>query len=136
MELELKRVEVPFVMELKNADGNTCLMDASPSIGGANKGFRPMELLAGAVAGCVSVDVLNILRKQKQEPNHYKVLIEAHRKDATPAPFETIHMVFEVDADIDAEKLSRNIQLVKDKYCSVSESMKDDVKITFEVKLV
>ena len=63
MKLTLTRIEEPFVMELQNESGNTCMMDANPAIGGKNLGFRPMELLAGSLAGCASIDVINILKK-------------------------------------------------------------------------
>lgn len=73
MKLTLQRIEEPFVMELKNEQGNVCLLDAVPSIGGQNKGLRPMELLAGSLAACISVDVLNIFKKQRVQFGHYKI---------------------------------------------------------------
>jgi uncharacterized OsmC-like protein len=87
MKLKLERIEEPFVMELSNSSGNKCLLDANPSIGGKDKGFRPMEILAGSLAACASIDVLNILKKQRLEIRHYRVEINANRKDAIPSPF-------------------------------------------------
>ena len=64
MSLELVRVEEPFVFELRNEEGAVCGIDAGPAIGGKGKGLRPMDLLAGSLAGCASIDVLLILKKQ------------------------------------------------------------------------
>lgn len=136
MKLDLKRIEVPFVMELRNEHGNTCLMDANPAIGGNNKGFRPMELLAGSLAGCVSIDVLNIVKKQRIDLRHYNVRIEAKRVEGTPAPFEHIHMVFEFDQSIDTQKMQRNIELTLEKYCSVSACLKEEIKITYALEII
>ena len=104
MKLTLQRIEEPFVMELTNEQSNSCLMDAIPSLGGQNKGFRPMQLLAGSLAGCISVDVLNVLRKQRIDLKHYKIEINAHRKEEVPSPFEYIHMIFEFDTAWQTQK--------------------------------
>lgn len=136
MKLKLDRIEEPFVMELSNTSGNTCLIDANPSIGGKEKGFRPMELLAGSLAACASIDVLNILKKQRVELKHYRVEISASRKDAVPSPFEHIHLIFEFDIVVDPEKMKRNIELTLEIYCSVSASLNDQIKLTYEVRLV
>ncbi|MES2799326.1 MAG: OsmC family protein [Bacteroidota bacterium] len=136
MYVEVKKVGAPFLMEITNSDGNSCLMDAGPNVGGTSKGLRPMELLAGALAGCISIDVLNILRKQKQELTHYRVRIEETKREGTPSPFEKLHLIFEVNDAIDPINLGKQIKLVKDKYCSVSESLRDEIIITFEVVLI
>jgi putative redox protein len=136
MKLSLQRIEEPFVMELKNEQNNVCSMDAAPSLGGQNKGFRPMELLAGSLAGCISVDVLNVFRKQRIRLNHYRIEIEAQRKEAVPSPFEHIHMIFEFDDSVEVKNAKRIIDLAKDKYCSVSASLDKEIKITYDVRIV
>ena len=136
MGLELNRVEEPFVFELENEEGVICVIDANPSIGGKGKGFRPMELLAGSLAGCASIDILLILKKQRIEPTHFGIKIETKRVDAVPAIFEEIKLIFEVNNGIPQEKLEKAIGLTLDKYCSVSASLKEEVKVVFEVKFV
>ncbi len=136
MGLELNRVEEPFVFELKNEEGVICGIDANPSIGGKGKGFRPMELLAGSLAGCASIDILLILKKQRIEPTHFGIKIETKRVDAVPAIFDEIKLIFEVNNGIPQEKLEKAIGLTLDKYCSVSASLKEEVKVVFEVKFV
>jgi putative redox protein len=135
MKLDLHRLEAPFIMELRNDQGNSCFMDANPSIGGGNKGFRPMELLAGSLAGCVSIDVLNIVKKQRIDLKHYNVRIEAKRVEGTPAPFEHIHLIFEFDDCIDLVKMQRNIELTLEKYCSVSACLKEEIKVTYALEI-
>ena len=134
MSLELIRVEEPFVFELRNEEGVVCGIDASPAIGGKGKGFRPMELLAGSLAGCASIDVLLILKKQRVIPTHFAIKIETKRVDAIPSYFEEIKLIFEVNRDVPVEKLEKAIDLTLKKYCSVSASLKEEVKIIFEVK--
>lgn len=134
MKLELKLVESPFVMEVKNESGIAIKMDAAEKIGGQNKGMRPMEILAGSLAGCMSVDVLLILQKQRQEVSFYEVTVDANRKDAVPSSFETIQLVFTFNKEVDLNKALAAVKLSHEKYCSVSASLNPNITIQTEVR--
>lgn len=43
-------------------------------------GLTPMELLAGALSACISIDILMILNKQKIEVKKYAVYLDAIKK--------------------------------------------------------
>ncbi|MEY4572978.1 MAG: hypothetical protein RLZ10_2248 [Bacteroidota bacterium] len=133
MKLQFKRIEEPYVFELNNQAGAKVLIDASEDIGGKNKSLTPMQLLAGSLAGCMSIDVLLILKKQKIEPKIFKLEIETTRKEGQPSPFSSIHLAFHVSNDILEEKLERAIHLSKEKYCSVSVSLHPDITITHSI---
>jgi putative redox protein len=133
MKLELNRIEKPYVFELENENGSICKIDSSKDIGGKNKGLTPMELLAGALAACISIDVLMILNKQHIEPKKYAVSVDATKKNSVPSPFEKIHLVFSIDTEIDLLKVERAIQLSIDKYCSLKASLNPEIKISYEV---
>ena len=133
MKLHLNHSEKPYVFDLKNESGTICKIDSSKDIGGKNKGLTPMELLAGALAACISIDVLMILNKQQIEPKIYAVSVDATKKNSVPSPFEKIHLIFSIDAEIDLLKVERAIQLSIDKYCSVKESLNPEIKISYEV---
>ncbi|MBC9811663.1 OsmC family protein [Crocinitomicaceae bacterium CZZ-1] len=135
MHLNLRRLESLFVMELKNEQGITCLIDANETIGGQNKGFRPMELLAGSLAACASIDVIQILRKKRILLGCYEVHIEAKRKESVPAPFEHITLHFIFCNVISEEQLKATIELALYKYCSVNASLSDEIKIDYTYKI-
>lgn len=130
----LKRIESPFVFELTNDQGNTCIMDANPAIGGKNKGFRPMELLAGSLVGCISIDVISILNKKRIDPIHYEIQVEGKRAEGIPSPFREIQFVLKIDASINREVVEKIVQLVIDKYCSVAASLKQDIQLVFKIE--
>lgn len=132
MKLTLK--ESPFVLEVENKSGNTVILDAAEKIGGKNKGMRPMELLAGSLAGCMSIDVLLILQKQRQPVTFYEVTIDAQRKDAVPAAFEAFQLDFAFNREVDLEKAEAAVNLSHEKYCSVSASLHPSIQITTQVK--
>ena len=80
MKVELKRINEPYHFEATNQTGNSIHIDASPQIGGTDKGVRPMELLLMGLAGCASIDVINILRKQRFTIHDFKVTVDGERR--------------------------------------------------------
>ncbi|MDG0972862.1 MAG: OsmC family protein [Crocinitomicaceae bacterium] len=133
MELQLNKTGDIFDLELKNSLNETIELNASSSIGGKDQGFRPMELLAGSLAGCSSIDILNILNKQKIRPDSFDVTINATRKDEVPAIFERIHLEFFVSEEVPREKLVRAIELSMEKYCSVTKILEPTCIITYSI---
>ncbi|MFM7667604.1 MAG: OsmC family protein [Bacteroidota bacterium] len=136
MKLHFERKESPFVFEITNENGATALVDATPNIGGKNKGLTPMQLLAGSLAGCMSIDVISILNKQKIDPSYFSIEIQAVKKEGIPSPFEHIMLTFKVDNGIPINTLEKAINLSKDKYCSVFHSLNPNLLFDYKVLFV
>ena len=131
--MELKRIEIPFVFEFTNDNGSSCLMDASPEIGGLNKGFRPMELLAGSLVGCMSIDIIAILNKKRIEPELYTMKVDGVRDESIPKAFNSFVVELIIDKSIDRELLDKTVALVHAKYCSVAASLNHLIKIEYNI---
>lgn len=124
-----------FHFEAGNENGQFVSIDASPAIGGENKGARPMELLIMGLGGCSGIDVINILKKQKIDLKNFKISIHAERDpDAIPSLFKTIEVTFLFDKDIDQNKAERAVSLSMEKYCSVAKTLEKTATITSVVK--
>ncbi len=136
MKINLNLIEEPFVLQAKNEDGVTLTIDAAESIGGKGKGLRPMEILASSLAGCMAIDVLLILRKQRQTITHFEIEVDAKRANAIPAVFEEITLIFILNEGVNEDKLQSAIHLTHEKYCSVSQSLNPNIKINIESKLI
>lgn len=136
MKLELTRVEQPFRMVLQNANKNELVIDAASTIGGSGNEFRPMELLAGSLASCMAIDILNILKKQRLATKHFQVTIQAERKNAVPSPFDSIELEVKIDKTVDEVKLQRTIDLTLEKYCSVAACLSKEINITTKITAV
>ncbi|HSS84041.1 MAG TPA: peroxiredoxin, partial [Reyranella sp.] len=54
-----------FVAEA--GSGHTITMDGAPDIGGRNLAARPMEIVLIGMGGCTAIDVVSMLRKQRQD---------------------------------------------------------------------
>jgi putative redox protein len=134
MKLHVERIESPFVFEVNNEKGAKVIIDASAEIGGKNQGLTPMQLLAGSLAGCMSIDVISILNKQKIEPNYFAIEIQATKKEGQPSPFENIKIIFIVNKEVPHDKLEKAIILSKEKYCSVYFSLNEEIEINYTIE--
>ena len=136
MKVNLKRVNTAFHYEASTEDKITVAIDANPAIGGEGKGVRPMELLLMGVAGCASIDLGLILKKQKQELDDYRVEVTAERNDNVAKNFKSIQLHFILFGKLDASKVERAIALTLTKYCSVALSLDAAIALTstYEIK--
>ncbi len=134
VEVKLKRVK-NCNFEATNKGGQVAMIDGPPSLGGEDKGVRPMEMILMGLAGCSSMDLILILGKQRQNPEDIEVTVKGTRVDETPAVYSDIHMHFEVSGEVDLNKLQKAADLSVEKYCSVAKMLQPTVKITHSVSL-
>lgn len=139
MRINVKRIDSDFNFEASNEDGNTVLIDGAPAIGGNNKGMRPMQLLLAAIGGCSAIDIVSILRKQKQEVDSFEIEVDGDREPVGIegySLFKTIEVNFILKGNIDIEKAERAVKLSMEKYCSVTKTLEPTAKITYKVTLI
>jgi len=137
MKIELNRLNDGFHLEAVNEQGKTVQIDASPDIGGTNQGMRPMQLLLSAMGGCSTIDIINILKKQKQPLRDIKITVTGEReKDVVPSLFVEVHTHFRLYGDLDRDKVERAVSLSVDKYCSVAKTLSHKAKITHSFEII
>jgi putative redox protein len=137
IKIELKRLNDAFHFEAANENGNSVHIDASPDIGGTNQGMRPMQMLLAALGGCSSIDVVNILKKQKQELKDIQVTITGEReKDAVPSLYTEVHAHFKLFGKLDKDKAEKAVNLAVDKYCSVAKTLEKTAKVTHSFEII
>ena len=110
-------------------------ISSSPNLEEGNIGFSPMELVLEGLAGCMSVDIMMILNKQRQVVESYQVFVKGNRVDDIPRVFESIDMLVEIEGDILPKKIQRAIDLSAEKYCSVLKMLEKAAKINIQFKL-
>jgi len=136
MKINIKRIDDDFGMEAVNEDGNTLLMDGATDIGGHVKGMRPMQLLLAAVGGCSAIDVILILKKQKQIIESFEVEVDGKREKIEDYNlFRDICLHFKIKGKVDLDKAERAVKLSIEKYCSVSKTLEPTAKITYKVSI-
>ncbi len=105
----------------ESGSGHAVVMDGAPEYGGRNLGIRPMEMLLIGLGGCTAFDVVQILRKGREQVSDCEVEVTAERAEADPKVFTKIHVDYRVRGkDLAPAKVERAIQLSKEKYCSAS----------------
>jgi uncharacterized OsmC-like protein len=136
MKINIHRLNDAYHFEAKNESGVSMHLDASPDMGGENKGFRPTESLIASLGACSGIDVIMILKKQKQQIDDFDVEINADREpNKTPSLFTTINLNFILKGKIDEDKLQKAIELSVDKYCTVAKIIEKTAKITYSYKI-
>ena len=137
MKIEINRLNDGYWMEAINEGGNKMHMDASPDIGGTDHGFRPMQLLLTALGGCSAIDLISILKKQKQELEDITITVTGDReKDTVPSLFREVHVHFSLYGNLEEDKVKKAVSLAVEKYCSVAKTLEKTATVTHSFEIV
>jgi putative redox protein len=138
VKVELKRVNDAVHFEASAPSSNIKVhIDGSPEIGGEGLGVRPMEMVLMALASCSSLDLVSILKKQKQDLQDISVSVEGERREELPPIFTKINMSFTLKGDIDPAKAERAAELAVKKYCSVHDMLvAGGVEINYSIDII
>ena len=121
----------------ESGSGHIVNLDASVEHGGADLGFRPMELLLVGLAGCTAMDVISILRKKRQDVRGYTVAVSGVRAETNPMVFTEItveHRVF--GHELDPEAVRRAIELSESRYCGAGAMLGKTARLTHTFRIL
>jgi putative redox protein len=138
MEVVLNRLDQDFHFEAKGSSPIPVHIDAAEGIGGHNAGARPMELLLMGLGGCTAIDVILILKKQRQIIEDFQISVSGDREKiegTEKSPFNQINIQFELKGQIDGNKALKAIQMSMDKYCSATAQLEPSATITHTLVL-
>lgn len=136
MKINLRRINDDYLFKATNDRGHEIVMDNKTKDEGLVQGVSPMETLLMGLAGCSSIDIIYILKKQKLNPEVLKMEVEGFRKSGeAPALFHTITIEIHIEGNLPAEKVQRAADLSFKKYCSVSKTLEATASITHKVIL-
>jgi len=139
MKVELVRVDDGFHFEATGSSEIKVHTDASPAIGGQNAGVRPMELLLMGVGSCSAIDVVLILKKQRQEVTDFRISVEGNRvkeENTERSPFHSVNIhYFFKGKNLDRAKIERAVKLSMEKYCSATAQFEPLAQITHEITI-
>ena len=106
--------------EAESNSGQRLVLDAGAAVGGGGGGPTPKDLLPIALAGCMGMDVISILRKMQQDVTALEVIAEAETAPEHPKRYLAWKVVLHLKGnDLEPARISRAIALSKDRYCSV-----------------
>jgi putative redox protein len=134
MKVTLNRIDTNYLFEAKGPNNVSVFIDNKNDATVA--GASPMELVLMAVGGCNAIDIISILKKQRQEVTSYKIEVDGKRQEVKEAkPFEAIHLTIFLEGVISEEKALRAAALSFEKYCSVTITLAGCVTVTYQIVL-
>jgi putative redox protein len=118
-------------------DKHKFMIDATPEVGGKDRGPRPKPLVLAALGGCTSMDVISILKKMRVEPDFFNVDVSAEMTDEHPKYYNKIHLTYQFKGkNLPMDKLEKAINLSQDRYCGVTAMLDAVAEITHEIQIL
>lgn len=129
MKVHLDQLDDAIQFRAQNESGYDFTVASSDE----QEGVSPMEMVALGLGGCSSIDILSILKKQRQSVDDFEVDVDAERAtDEVPAVFTSLHVHYRFEGGVEPEKVRRAIELSLDKYCSVSHMLEATATISYD----
>ena len=127
-----------YQFEAKNSVGGKIRMDGDGVLQGIEGGIAPFELLLAGVGACSAVDVLMILKKQRQIIESLEVQVEPEKtkNDIGYSEYKRIHMHYTLKGSVDLAKAQKALKLSVEKYCSVSKALEKASEISYSVEII
>jgi len=117
--------------------GFSVALGADPNVGGANDGFRPLELLLVGMAGCTGMDVISILQKKRQDITAFEVRVHAEQAADHPRVYTSIRVEYVVTGrGVDREAVQRAVELSETKYCAAQAMLKKSAAVQCEITIL
>lgn len=115
-------------------NGHKMMIDSSLGFGGTDKGPRPKSLMLVALAGCTGMDMASLLSKMRIGFEDIQIKVEGNITEEHPKHFDNMHITYIIKGkDIDREKVEKVIEMSQEKYCGVSYTFRQSIKITHEL---
>lgn len=115
----------------ESGSGHTVVMDDA----NGDTGAKPVEFALLALGGCTAFDVINILRKKRQQVTGYEVELRAEQRPEPPNYFTRVEIRHILRGQVDPEAVKAAIHLSETKYCSVGAMISSTARIesSFEI---
>jgi len=121
----------------ESGTGHTIVMDGPEELGGHGTGMRPMELLLLGMGGCTSFDMVQMLKKGRQDIRDCVVEIDSERSDEIPKVFTKIRVHYKVTGkNLKEAQVKRAVELSTEKYCSASIMLGKTAEITHDYEII
>ena len=113
------------------SDGVRVSLDAA-----TEAGPTPVQALAFGLAGCMAIDLVNILQRGRQPLRGLEARLSAETANKSPKRLTAVELHFIVEGDVAPDRVERAIRLSRETYCSVWHSLRQDIgfETSFEVR--
>lgn len=117
-------------------EGFSLTMDADPESGGEGRGFRPVTLALVGLGGCTGMDIVWILKRQRQDLTALEMNVTGTRRKKDPRYYENVQIEYVVRGrNLRESAVKRAIELSEQKYCSMRGMFRPEVKVTSSYRI-
>lgn len=96
----------------------------------------PIELLLVALGSCTGSDIVDILRKKREQITDYRIELHAERRTDFPRSFKTIQLRHILKGrNLSEAAVKHAIELSDSKYCSVAATLRPTVEISVSYEI-
>ena len=89
------------------------------------------------MGGCTAIDVVSMLKKQRQDIEAVEVSLVAERAEDHPKVYTSVKLVYTVRGrKLNKALVERAVSLSDEKYCSATAMVKKSAGVTHEILLV
>lgn len=104
--------------------------------GDAREGPSPMQALLAAVAGCMAIDIVHVLKRMRRAPERLSARVSGERADDHPRRFVSIRLEFTAAGGaVVQDRLEQSVELSFAKYCSVLHSLAKDTATSWSARV-
>ncbi len=91
-------------------------------------GPSPVQALAFSLAGCMGIDVVDVIEKGRLPLKALVCDMKVFRDSETPKRITGIELHFVVTGEVPGDRVARAIELSREKYCSVWHSLNPSIE--------
>ena len=126
-----------FKFVSRDARGMTLTVDVPKEDGDEPDGFMPGDMMLTSLVGCSGVDIVEILRKQRQQVTGIDVRVTGVQEPDPPWTWVEIRLEYVVTGkDVSEKAVERAIRLSETKYCSVGATLSGRASINSSFRIV
>jgi len=120
-----------------SVSGHEIILDANKNVGGEDKGPPPKPLMLVSLGGCTGMDIISILNKMRVEVEDFHVKVEGKLTEEHPKHYYKIHVIYEFKGkNLPMDKIKKAVKLSEYRYCGVSETYRQAMELTSEIKII
>ena len=120
-----------FRFASQDTHGHTLTVDAPQSEGDTFQGMMPGDLLLTSLGGCSGIDVVNILRRQRQDVTGLDISVTGEQLPDAPWTWVAIKIEYTVRGrGLRESAVRRAIELSEERYCSIGATVGGRAEIT------
>lgn len=104
--------------------------------GNRTAGPSPVQAVAFALAGCMGIDVVDMIEKGRLPLKAFACQMQVVRAGGVPNRITGVDLHFVVGGEVPEDRVARAIELSREKYCSVWHSLNPtiDFRTSFAVQ--